>query len=151
MIRKPFNVLAINPGSRYIGTAVFKGHELRDWRIRNISVTESERKKSEIETLISVLIEQHDVDTLAIKRFHLSQSPEQLKRLVSSIKQVAKRKGLKIYQYSIKDLKTFFSPEEKINKRKLSEIVTSEHPSLLRMFNKEKHNKNPYHIRVLKQ
>jgi type I site-specific restriction-modification system R (restriction) subunit len=148
MPKKLHKVLAINPGSRYFGMAVFKGYELDYWGIKNINATDSGRKKKKIKTLISAFIEKYESDALAIKRLHRLRSSKQLNRLVSSIKQVAKGKGLNIYQYSIKDLEAFFSPEKRINKRKLSEIVALKYPSLLHELNKEKHNKNPYHIRA---
>ena len=148
MSKKLHKVLAVNPGARYFGVAVFTESELDYWGIKNINVTDSKRKERKIKTLISALIERYETDTLAIKRLHRLRSSKLLNQLVSSIKQVAKRKGLKIYQYSIKDLKAFFSPEKRRNKRKLSEIVALKHPSLLHELNKEKHNENPYHIRV---
>jgi len=68
--------------------------------------------------------------------------------LVAKIKEFSKRKGLRVYQYSMKDLEKFFSPEEKINKKQMAELVASEYPFLFQPLQKEKGNKNPYAIRM---
>jgi hypothetical protein len=125
MTKKLLKVLAINPGSSYVGVAVFEGSELKDWRLKVIKP-----------------------NVLAIKRLHPSRRSINLNQLVSRIKQLSKRKGLKIVRYSIKDLETFFSPAERINKKKLAEMLATKYPALWHEFDKERHNKNPYHIRV---
>jgi len=71
-----------------------------------------------------------------------------LNQLVSRIKQHSKRKGLKVYQYSIKELEGFFFGKAKANKNKLAEILASKYTFLRHELNKENANKNSYHIRV---
>lgn len=148
MTNRLLKILAINPGSRYIGVAVFESPELKDWRIKIIKGKWSKEKSQKIKILVRSLVEQYQPDVLAIKQLHLSRSSAKLNRLVSQIRQFSKRKGLRIYQYSIKDLKDFFSPEGRISKKQLAGIVASKYPALLHEFIKEKTNKNPYHIRM---
>lgn len=98
--------------------------------------------------ILSDLIEQHEPDVLAIKEIHPSRTSRNLNQLVGQIRGIARRKGLRIYRCSIKDLERFFSPEERINKRELAELVASEHPVLSHELNKEKAIRNPYYIRM---
>lgn len=149
MYKKPITILGINPGARYIGIAVFQGAELRDWGIKVIKGKWSKEKLKKIIEIISGFIEQYEPDALAIKSLHPSRSSPNLNRLVAKIKELSEKKGVKVYQYSIAELKTFFSPEEKINKKKLAERIASKYPDLFHELNREKNHKNPYHIRML--
>jgi len=148
MPKKILKILAINPGTRYLGIAVFEGPELLDWRVKVIKGKWSKEKQQKILVIARTLIERHQPDVLAIKKLHRSRSSDNLNQLVSRIKQHSKRKGLKVYQYSIKNLEAFFFGEAKANKNKLTEILTSKYTFLRHEFNKEKSNKNSYHIRV---
>jgi hypothetical protein len=67
---------------------------------------------------------------------------------VTRIKEISKRKGIKVYQYSIKDLEEFFIQDDKLNKKNLAEAIVSENPALFHELQKEKAHKNPYYIRV---
>jgi len=148
MPKKIPKILAINPGTRYVGIAVFEGPELLDWRVKVIKGKWSKEKPQKIMMLLRSFIERHQPDVLAIKKLHRSRSSTNLNHLTSRIKQLSKRKGLRIYQYSIKDVESFFFPGVKSNKSKLAETLTLKYPFLLHEFKKEKSNKNSYHIRV---
>ena len=99
--------------------------------------------------IISDFIERYQPNVLAIKKLHPSRRSLNLARLVTRIKEFSKRKGLKIYQYSIKDLEEFFIEEGKLNKKNLAEAIVSEYPVLFHELQKEKSNKNFYYIRVV--
>jgi Holliday junction resolvasome RuvABC endonuclease subunit len=148
MPKNLLKVLAINPGSKYIGIAVFDGPELEDWRIKTIKGEWSESKLGTIKRLVSDCIEQYNPGALVLKRLHQSRSSTGLNKLVSTIKQSPKKRNLKVYEYSIKDVKDFFLPKGRINKSKLAEIITSRYPVLSHDFRKEQKNKNSYYIRM---
>jgi hypothetical protein len=145
---KPLKILAINPGTRYLGTAFFEGTELLDWRVKVIEGKWSGEKMEIAKKTVSILMDCWRPDVLAIKLLHPARSSRNLKGFVAKVKELSKRRGLKIYQYSIKELEDFFSPEEEINKRKLAEIIASQHPELLPELEKERSRKNPYHLRM---
>lgn len=148
MTKKIPKILAINPGTRYLGIAVFEGPELFDWRVKVIKGKWSKEKQQKTLVIVRTLIERHKPDVLAIKKLHHSRSSANLNQFVGRIKQHSKRKGLKVYQYSIKELEAFFFGEAKANKNKLAEILTSKYTFLVHEFNRENANKNSYHIRV---
>jgi Holliday junction resolvasome RuvABC endonuclease subunit len=148
MTNKPFKVLAINPGSRYLAIAVFKESELNDWGIKVIRVADPERRQGKIKSLICNLIDYYEPNVLAVKRLHLVRSSANLNRLVLSIRRLARARDIKIYQYLLKDIKTFFSPEDRINKKQLARILSFRYPALWYEFSRERNNKGPYHIRV---
>jgi Holliday junction resolvasome RuvABC endonuclease subunit len=119
-----------------------------DWRVKVLKGKWSKEKMKRAIEIISELIDRYEPDVLAIKKLHSSRSSQNLGQFVAKIKELSRKRGLKVCQYSIKELESFFNPEEKINKKRLAEIVTSEYPVLLHEFSKEKSNKNAYHIRM---
>lgn len=148
MVKKPLTILAINPGSKYLGIAVFEGPELRDWCIKAIKGKWSKAKFKKVETILSDLMMQYEPNVLAIKKLHPSRTSKKLNRLVAHVKAFCQKKGLKIYQYSLEELENFLSPGERINKNQLAEAVASHYPFLFHELAKEQNHKNPYLIRM---
>jgi len=148
MPKKPLTIIGVNPGTRYLGVTVLQGPELRDWRVKVLKGKWSKEKIRKAIEIISDFIERYEPGVLAIKKLHPSRKSKNLALLVARIKEFSKRKGLKIYQYSIKDLEEFFIQENKLNKKNLAEEITTEHPALFHELQKEKVHKNPYYIRV---
>ncbi len=141
-------VLAINPGTRYLGMAVFHGNQLQDWRVKILKGRWSKEKLKKALTIISTWIERHRPDLLAIKRLHPSRSSRGLNSLQTQIQRICLRKKLPLTQYSIKYLETVFCPEERKNKRSLAEAVAADYPELYHELNIEKLRKNSYHMRM---
>ncbi len=148
MLKKPLKILAINPGTKYLGLAVFEGSDLRYWGIKILRGKWSGQKFEKAKEIILDLKDDYEANTLAIKRLHRSRSSANLSQLVTKIKEFSKRKGLKVYQYSLKDLKDFFSLGTKINKKGIAGLVVSQYPFLTHAFDKEKRNRNPYFARM---
>jgi len=148
MFKKPLTVLGINPGSRYLGIAAFRGPELRDWGIKVLQGKQPKERREKIKKIVSGLVDQYDPDALAIKKLHPSRSSLNLNRLVAEIRGLAQRKDLRVHQYSIGALERAFSPEGSANKRQMVELIASQYPVLFSELNKEKAHKNPYHVRM---
>jgi Holliday junction resolvasome RuvABC endonuclease subunit len=140
-------IIGINPGTRYIGFAIFQGSDLIDWGIKNLPDRWSRDKLKIAMGFISDMIGHNEIDILSIKKLHPSRSSHSLNQLANKIKELAKRKRIKVHQYSIEDMKAFFH-SERINKRQLSEMVTSDYPVLHYELEKEKAIMNPYYIRM---
>jgi len=148
MPKRLLKILGINLGTRYMGIAVFEGPELKDWGVKVVKGRGLKQKMDKAQILFPNLVKRYEPNVLAIKKLHPSRSSLYLNWMTDKIKRDSKRKGLKVYQYSIGDLESFFSPEEKINKKKLAELIASRYPELFNEFGEEKGNKNPYHIRM---
>ncbi len=148
MVKQTITVIGINPGTRYLGISVFHETELRDWRVK---VIKGKCQKEKIERgvmIVSRLVEEYKPNALAIKRIHPSKSSQHLNMMVTKIKELSRRKKLKVYEYSIKELEDFFSTGGKINKKKMAENIALKYPDLSNEFNREKKQKNPYHTRM---
>ena len=148
MNRGSQKIFGINPGTRYLGIAVLDSSELMDWRIKVFEGKWSKEKMKKAIEIISDFIERYEPGVLAIKRLHPSRRSRSLVLLVTRIKEFSKRKGLKVYQYSIKELEDYFIQGEKLNKKNLAEVIVSENPVLFHELAKEKTHKNPYRIRM---
>jgi Holliday junction resolvasome RuvABC endonuclease subunit len=141
-------ILAINPGTRYLGMAVFRGNQLKDWRIKILKGRWSREKLKKALTIISTWIERYQPDLLVIKRLHPSRSSRGLNSLQTQIQRVCLRKNVTLTQHSIKYLETVFCQEERRNKRSLAEAVAADYPELYFELNIEKLRKNSYHMRM---
>jgi Holliday junction resolvasome RuvABC endonuclease subunit len=148
MPKKPLKIIGINPGTRYLGIAVFDGPELMDWRIKVLKGKWSKEKMKKAIEIISEFIERYETAVLAIKKVHPSRRSRNLAQLVAKIKEFSRRKGSRVFQYSIKDVEEFFIEEDKLNKKNLAEAIVLENPALFHELQKEKANKNPYYVRV---
>ncbi len=142
-------IIAINPGAKYLGIAVFCGTELREWRIKSFKGKWSNDKTGKMLKIIADLISQYEPGAIALKKLHPSRSSPGLNEVVKKIRGLSENNGLEVYQYSIKDLEIFFSGKERVrNKRQLCEIIASKYPILYHELQREKSHKNVYYIRM---
>ncbi len=148
MVKKITTVVGINPGTRYLGISAFHETELRDWRVKVVNGKLPKEKIERVMAIVSGFIAEYKPNALAIKRLHSSRSSYNLNMLVTKIKEFSRRKKVKVYEYSIKELEAFFSTEGKTNKKKMVEMIASKYPDLSNEFNREKKQKNPYHTRM---
>lgn len=148
MIKKPIRILAINPGTRYLGIAIFRGAELRDWRVKVLEGKWSEEKVKKVNRIVLNLIDKYEPDALAIKKLSPCRSSSNLTRLSAKIKNLARGESLMVYQYTLNDLKSFFSPKDKVSKKKIAEIITKTYPALCHELRKENSNRNSYYIKM---
>lgn len=148
MPENTLRILGVNPGTKYLGLAVFLGPELRDWGLKTFKGKWSKEKMRRIRGVVSSQITKYGINILVIKKLHPSRSSTNLKKLVIEIKNYCRKKGLKIFSYSIQELEANFSDEKRINKKTLAELLAQEYPEISRELTKERKNKNPYFWRL---
>ena len=148
MNRRSLKIIGINPGTRYLGIAVLDGSELLDWRIKALEGKWSEEKIKKAIEILSELFDQYEPNALVIKKLHPSRRTENLLRLSDKIKNFARLRKLKVFQYSIKEIEKSFIESEKLNKRNLIEAMVKLYPMLHNELKKEQSHKNLYYFRV---
>ena len=141
-------VLAINPGSRYLGLAVFYGPDLREWCIKTTGREGGTKRHEVIRAAIEKIIERYGIDSVAMKRPHASRSSPFLEVIKKQTQQVGAKQNLLMSEYSIQEMKNFFDPYKTKNKRQLMEEVAIRYPDLYIELEREKKHKNPYRIRM---
>ena len=119
-----------------------------DWRIKVLRGKWSKEKMKKVTEIISELIDRYGPGVLAIKKLHASRRSQNLAQLVIKIKEFSRRKGLKVYQYFIKEIEKFFIEREKLNKRNLIDVIVKLYPMLHHDLKKEQTHKNPYYFRM---
>lgn len=119
-----------------------------DWGIKVLAGKWSEEKMKKAIRILSDLIEQYEPSILAIKKLHPARSTEKLSTLANKIKGFAQRKGIKVFQYSIKEIEKFFIESEKLSKKNLIEAMVKRYPELHPDVKREKSNRNPYKFRI---
>lgn len=141
MRNRPVTILAINPGSRYLGIAVFHGAELYDWTLKVIP-------KRRIPELLHGYLNTHRVNVLALKKLHPSRTSKTLRDLVSKMKTMAQKNGLGIHEYSIDEVKMHFCPRGHANKMRIMEEVAARYSFLLPEMQHEQKVKTAYSLRM---
>jgi Holliday junction resolvasome RuvABC endonuclease subunit len=141
-------ILAVNPGSRYVGWAAFRGPDLLDWGVRVISAQTPRGRVRVAGQIVKDAIDRFGPDRLAVKRLHPSRTSPSLDRLADSIRALARRRKLKIHEYSITELEDALCFEAKANKRRLAAAVAGAYPVLSHDLQKETANRHPYRIRA---
>jgi Holliday junction resolvasome RuvABC endonuclease subunit len=141
-------ILAVNPGSRYVGFAAFRGPDLIDWGVRVVSAGTPRGTVRVAGRILTEAVERFGPNTLAVKRLHASRSSAPLARLADSIWELSRRRKLEVYQYSITELTSALCPEGKANKRRLAAAMAATYPALSCDFQKEMTNRHPYHLRM---
>jgi Holliday junction resolvasome RuvABC endonuclease subunit len=148
MSNKLYKILAINPGSRYIGVAVFYGNALQDWHIKNVPGRPEKQRLAKAKYIILRLIERHEPDMVVIKKLHPSKTSIPLRRTTNLIEKLAYQRKIRVRNYSIKQVKDLILSEKPKNKARLAEVLANRYPDLMHEFKKEILSKNHYHIRM---
>ncbi len=141
-------VLAVNPGTRYLGLAVFYGNYLKDWRTKALKGPWSKEKLKNTLSIVSAWIDRYEPEILVVKKLHPSRSSQNLDTLAIEIDQLGYQGGLAVKRYSIKELEAFLCDDAPKNKRNLAEAVAARYPELYMELMTERARKNPYHIRM---
>jgi hypothetical protein len=147
MPKEPPRILAVNPGWRYLGIAAFRGPELLDWGVRVVIGKTPEEKLRAARNIVAGLIGQYCPDVLVLKRLHPNRSSRQLRELVAQIKNLSKRRGIRLREYSIQKVKGLLLLNTKANKRKLAELLAAMYPALAYDLEREQQSRNPYRVR----
>jgi hypothetical protein len=150
-MQKPIITLGINPGTKYLGYAILHETELREWGVKSFSGKWSNAKRRKIQKVVSEMISRYRVTDIVIKQLHPSRSSRHLNDLAACLRRDSEGCGLNVYQFSISELKAFFSSycENPVqNKRSLSQAIATKYPSLFNELEKEGRQKNRYHTRM---
>ena len=147
MSEKLYKILAVNPGSRYLGIAYFHGFALRQWQVRSIRSQSPKAARQKATAFLDRFMDQYPTDVLALKMLHPSRSSKQLDRLTDEIKDFAKAKKRRLYAYSLEELEAFLCNEH-FTKQHLVRAVVKQYPGLLYEYRKEQYNRGAYYMRV---
>jgi hypothetical protein len=148
MLRKEICVLAVNPGTKYLGLAVFQGSDLIYWGTKVLRGKWSIRKLRNAEKLLLDIIDRYGITVLSLKRVHPSRTSTNLRSLIASIEGLAEKRGLTVHRYELGDLKRFFAASPKANKMTVLRLALAQYQFLGDQIDREEKHKHPYFIRM---
>ena len=139
-------ILGISAGTRTIGIGVLEGDNLNEWEVKTFKGVWSRRKMSLILETITGILQYSSVADLAIKIISPLSISRNVKHLTEAIITLAKKRGVKVYQLTIHDLKRNTGRNGKHSKNDLMEYMTEQFPILRKTYIKERNNLNPYYL-----
>jgi len=148
MTSKPLNILPINPGTRYLGTAVFRGTELYDWAMRVVKGSSVQEKEKSVERIILEYVDRYRINTVVIKKLHPHRASSNLRQLIEKIRRTASQGKIAILELSIEEMKTVLLSCESGSRRLVMNEVVERYPFLHAEAERMRRGKNPYLIRM---
>lgn len=134
MPTKPPTILAIDPGTKEIGVAVFSGSELCYYGVKTIKRRQPPQALlAEISRYVTGLIASYQPQALAIEQTLLiQQSAALLCVAAAEIKQTASGHGLALYEYVPAEVRQWLCQRERATKRETARRVSERCPELAR-------------------
>mgnify|MGYP000675106807 CR=1 FL=1 len=139
-------MIGISPGTRSIGTAIFKEGELKDWGTKIFKEKWSATKLARILNNIEACIKMYNISCIIIKCPHGSRTSEGLDEVTKGIIIIAKRLRIPYKQYSIEELKYLCNGAN--TKQSLMNFVLSHYPEVGKTIKPSKRNKK-YHMKTI--
>jgi RNase H-fold protein (predicted Holliday junction resolvase) len=143
----PNVILAIAPGKRELGIAVFVGADLVSASVKTIRRRKSRKLLlREIAVILRQLFEEFSITIVVIKAITQYQklSPD-LKRIAERIKLEADQKDLQVIGITLEQIKSVLSKDEKATEKKAFETLIEDYPQLEKYWNRPNKWQNDYY------
>ena len=143
MKNEPLKILALKPGSKYLGVAIFKGTELVHWAIKKLKSAgmSGEEVVVRARNIVKRLIDDYRPGLMAIEMPSLRQSQNSpyLESMVAGIKELGRSKLKKVYTFSALKVRRYICQEEKATRMNVEKtIATRYYPWLYQRYTKDK-------------
>ena len=148
MTKHNTKILAIDPGTRYMGIALLDGEKLIYHGVNVISSEKSPKEKlKEGREIILRLIKDYKPNVLVVERsfFANNRTASLLHTFIKEIIVIGKRKGIKVVSYATSTVRNFICGNGRADKRTLSEVIVSKYPELKVYLSQDKIWKDRYH------
>jgi RNase H-fold protein (predicted Holliday junction resolvase) len=148
MTREEEIILGISPGTRTIGTAVYKEGEFVEWKIKAFNEKWSEEKLEKIRKYIIGVIKAHQISCITLKTPHTERSSPDLEKVVQMIEKIAHKQGIEVWGYTLEDIKQLCQEGYKINKYHLAEYISRQNPELKYELQRHQEKPSAYYLKV---
>ena len=140
---KSFKILAIRPGTKYLGIAVLDDQNLVYWKIKLIRERKipTARALKKLKIILNQLIDFWSPRVIAVEDIVYVQAKKSalLNTLTEEIKNIGKEKGVKVYFYPPLPNRKFICQKEKPTKMNVAKILATHYYSWLsRNYEKER-------------
>jgi crossover junction endodeoxyribonuclease RuvC len=139
MHTNPIKILAIDPGTKEIGIAVFSDGELLYYGVKTIRTRSSPGEVlKQAQYIISRLIADYEPQHLAIeKTFMIQKSAALLNVAADEIKATAKREGLTVFEYAPLAVRKLICKTGKATKKGAAKAIALRFPELTRYLERQ--------------
>ncbi len=132
-MQKEEKIIAIDPGTRYQGIAVFQDKKLIFSSVKILYDDGSLKERlKEVENLFFSLIEDYAPDVLVIERslFSLTEQSKLLEAIIREIKRLAKKEGIKVCEFSALAVRKIICGDAGADKKNVAKKVSLIYPEL---------------------
>lgn len=149
-MRKPrskMRILAIDPGTRELGFALFERGRPLYYGVKTIQALTPHGRLKEAREFILNLVRDFQPEILVSEKafFAKSKNVSLLNVLVDEIEVIAKRKRLSFLSYAPSTVKKYISGNGRASKREVAKVVVAEYPELKVYLNQDRAWKERYH------
>jgi hypothetical protein len=153
----PMRILAIDPGTRYLGLAVFEGERLLDWRVKRATAPHQRRGvrlTERVEAILRPILERYEPQILVLKQGSASQRSQSrmLPMITKHFQTVGKRRGLRVQTYPPEQVRRLFARGRRVTRLEVARILVAEHyPFLAPWYELERRTpwfQESYHLRM---
>ncbi len=141
-------VLGISPGTKRLGVALMRNHDLVDWQVKTFEGKWSERKLKKIIIAIDTLIDDHGIREIAVKIPGTLPFSMGFTQLIGAMNVLFERKGIRADYYTLSDMQNHFSQEKKMTKASLAAFLAHKHSELLPVYHKGEQKRVSYYNKV---
>ncbi len=146
-MKKEKKIIAIDPGTRYQGVAVFQGKKLIFSSVKILHAKGPLRKRlKEVEKVFSSLIEDYAPDVLAIERpfFFWTEQSKFLDAIIDEIKRLARKERIRVHEFSPLAVRKIICGDDRATKKVVAELVSSIYPELKNRLNQRRKTRELY-------
>ncbi len=143
-------VLAIAPGTRECGVAVFEGFKLIYYGVKTSYLFNiRQREKISIPKLIDDLFKQYSLQSIVLKEVNqYQQTSPGLRLVVNQIKMQAESKHIRVKEISLRQVKSLLCKDGKQTQKKAFETVANLYPELRQFQNRPNKWQNDYYAYI---
>ncbi len=130
---KRIRILAIDPGTRYWGVAVFKGKTLHEAMVKVLTANDSPANRlKEARKVFVSLAEDYAPDVLVLEKpfFFWSKQAHLLDALIDELKSLARKKKMQVCEYSPRTVRKIVCGHGNTSKKDMAKFLTSLYPDL---------------------
>lgn len=138
---KAKRILAINPGVRYMGVAVFENNQPVYWAVKGIRMNQSAKKRIEqAKRITQNLIDYYQPEMLAIEKplSHWIKQSKLLDKIILAVKNTAKGNKMMVKEFTPEEVRKGICGNSKATREELAEILLLKYPDLKNVLNEKK-------------
>ncbi len=146
-MKKEEKIIAIDPGTRYQGIAVFQGKEIIFSSVKILYGKGPLRKRlKEAGKVFSSLIEDYAPDILVIERPSLfwTEQSKFLGAIIDEIKRLARKERIRVYEFSALAVRKTICGDDRATKKDVAKLVSSIYPELKNRLNQDQRSRELY-------